>query len=400
MSEIKNKIITISGEPVSGKSTVIGSIKSKYEEMGYTVHIEPIGQHWRDAAIEVYKKLKPEIQSPTMDEIHADPDFESFRKEIDLALDAKVRARGEEINSKSRPNEVFIFDSRLAWQNIPVAYAVRLTVDERIAGLRVYNDKKRGKEDQYPSAEAATEATRIRKEEEIKRYKERYGVDLTDKENYDLIVETSYSNTEELAGIIIDGEKAYGDGTGYPKLWASPLTFLTEQREESTYNSKVNEINEIIERNGFKPMLGMVSIAENEGIRILVNGNHRVCSRLSTGNTLIPYEITNENDDYSKKIANSIYKDPFLGRVYDWANIISYFGGDIGKIGLEKIPDLEHLKNSKNSQKGLKSLKELKAEHLLAVSKSPQLRKILEFAKQTAQSHSVLLSTQGEGRDE
>ena len=34
LKEIKNKIITISGEPVSGKSTVVREIKELYEEKG------------------------------------------------------------------------------------------------------------------------------------------------------------------------------------------------------------------------------------------------------------------------------------------------------------------------------------------------------------------------------
>ena len=35
MSEIRNKIITISGEPASGKSTVVAALKEKYEKLGY-----------------------------------------------------------------------------------------------------------------------------------------------------------------------------------------------------------------------------------------------------------------------------------------------------------------------------------------------------------------------------
>ena len=38
MNEIKNKIITISGEPASGKSTVKKALVKKYTELGYNVH--------------------------------------------------------------------------------------------------------------------------------------------------------------------------------------------------------------------------------------------------------------------------------------------------------------------------------------------------------------------------
>ena len=367
MSEIKNKIITISGEPASGKSTVVKMLKQKYEEMGYLVHIEPIGHYWRDAAVEIYKKVKPEIQNPTIDEIHADPDFELFRKEIDLALDERVRKRGEEINCQLRPNEIFIFDSRLAWQNIPSSYAVRLTVDEQMAGLRVYNDQTRGTEDQYENEPAAIEATRVRKQEEIKRYKKRYGVDLENQENYDLVVDTSFSNTEELARIIIDGENVYRTGEQYPKMWASPLTFLSEQEMRRTYNSNIEAIVKSMKEKGFDPIAGIVEIAENEGVKILLNGNHRVCARLSMGKTLVPYIVTQKDNKYSQNIANMIYDDPVLECIYDWAEIISWVGGDIGKLQIEQIRDLKYLKN-------VKSLKDFKVQNLIALNKIPKLR--------------------------
>ena len=239
-----------------------------------------------------------------------------------------------------------------------------------MAGIRVYNDQERGKEDQYPSEEAAIEATRIRKEEEIKRYIKRYGVDLANQENYDLIADTTFSNIEELADIIIDGEKAYREGNEYPKMWASPLTFLSEQREQDTSNRKVQELVEIIKEKGFNPNSGSVEVAENEGIKILLNGNHRVGARLSTGNTLVPYKVTNKVDKLSQGIANRIYNDPILNLVYDWADIISYFGGSIGKLQVEQIRDLKYIED-------IKDLKDFKVKHLIAVSKVPKLRKIL-----------------------
>ena len=52
MSKIKNRIITISGEPASGKSTVIKRLREKYEEEGYKVHIFSIGNEFRKMAQE------------------------------------------------------------------------------------------------------------------------------------------------------------------------------------------------------------------------------------------------------------------------------------------------------------------------------------------------------------
>ena len=57
---------------------------------------------------------------------------------------------------------------------------------------------------------------------ELERYKEKYGINLLDENNYDLVVDTSYTNTQELADIIVSGEEAYRTGKSYPKYWANP----------------------------------------------------------------------------------------------------------------------------------------------------------------------------------
>lgn len=48
MNEIKNKIITISGEPASGKSTVKKALVKKYTELGYNVHEISTGDMFRE----------------------------------------------------------------------------------------------------------------------------------------------------------------------------------------------------------------------------------------------------------------------------------------------------------------------------------------------------------------
>ena len=52
MSKIKNRIITISGEPASGKSTIIQRLKEDYEKQGYRVHIFSVGHEFRKIAQE------------------------------------------------------------------------------------------------------------------------------------------------------------------------------------------------------------------------------------------------------------------------------------------------------------------------------------------------------------
>ena len=128
MSEIKNRIITISGEPASGKSTVIKKLKDDYEKKGYKVNISTIGHEFRRIAQE---------RGLTIQEFN---EYIEKRSNIDKFIDGEVKKQGELINLQDRPNEIFIFDSRLAFHNIPKSFSVRLTVDDIIAGKRVFED--------------------------------------------------------------------------------------------------------------------------------------------------------------------------------------------------------------------------------------------------------------------
>ena len=60
MNEIRNKIITISGKPASGKSTVVKALKEKSENMEYTVHIISTGLVFRKIIKKEYLKMYPD----------------------------------------------------------------------------------------------------------------------------------------------------------------------------------------------------------------------------------------------------------------------------------------------------------------------------------------------------
>ena len=333
MSEIRNKIITISGEPVSGKSTVVKMLKEKYEQMGYRVHLVTTGHVFRDRVTKEYLKMYPNRTMANLADIQEDEKFAAKRAEIDGAIDGWIAELGEKINSEERPNDVYIIDSRLAWHNIPSSYAVRLTVDEKIAGQRVFYDKNRGKEDTYENLEEAIQKTKQRKFGEIERYKKRYDVDLADRSNYDLIVDTSYSNTEELAGIIIDGEKSYRQGNYYPKAWASPVCFIGTQTDRQTYGPSgmygctPDELAEIMKQQGYNPIYGEIEVVENYGEKFVKDGHHRAMAVLVMGKTLVPYFV-NKDPKANERL---VYEQNKIDFAYDWSDCINYYGGTIGK---------------------------------------------------------------------
>lgn len=198
-----NKIITISGEPASGKSTVIKDLKRKYEEQGIKVTVLSLGQIIRAIA------QKENLSIAEFNEQL------KHRKDIDYRVDSMTKKYGEEFNNTRGEDEILIIDARLAWKTVPESFAIRLTAIDSVAAKRAFNDPKRGKEDKYASIEDALKATSERKKGEVERYKMRYGVDLEDENNYNLVIDTSFSDVGDISNTIMECFELEKQGKSY-----------------------------------------------------------------------------------------------------------------------------------------------------------------------------------------
>lgn len=338
--KIKNRIITISGEPVSGKGTVLKELSKKLEEQGFQTHIVTTGTIFRS----YYKliidfilalnskdeeKLKELSKSAELQEIFSseenrqkimrlskkDVDFSSFKivdandnpayaevtGMLDGIVDNRSKQLGEEINSKSRPNEVWIIDSRLAFHNIKEAFAVRLTTNKEVAGKRLFNDNTRGKADQYKTLEQATETREARRIAEIERYREKYNIDITDENKFDLLIDTSYSSIQNIADVILGTSKNYYDNKAFAKKWASPKIFLPLQEERETLGAgseseSLQHTIDSIKGNGYY-LDSAIEVLESDGIKYIYEGHHRNFALAYVGGTLIPYNIIARDDE-------------------------------------------------------------------------------------------------------
>lgn len=343
MSKIKNRIITISGEPASGKGTVVNKLKENYEEQGYNVHIFSVGHEFRRIAQE--KGLSIEQLNEYM----------AKRGSIDKLIDSTVEQRGKEINSKSREDDIYIFDSRLAFNNIPDSFSIRLTVDDRVAGERVFGDNKRGKEDKYNNLEEAIEKTHNRKISEVERYKKRYGIDLQDINNYNLVVDTSFSSIEDITQLIeqcLELELERGkleeellslrEGrvnvnnkleriqqiqqrigkTRYGKMWTSPKKLLPLQRELDTLGMgfgsslTLDQFIEKLRKEGYNPDSEIQSISVNNRLYI-IEGHHRNFASGYLGKTLVPYYILAKDDEKMIGYGNNTARQRSMGVTRD-----------------------------------------------------------------------------------
>ncbi len=342
----KNKIITISGQPVTGKGTTVKRIIEKLREQGYSkenIHVITTGHEFRNYFNSIFDFIKdyrePEqIESLsennylksllekqeyrqilidtiinlrqsqidasilTIEDANNLKEFSSLRKVIDKVIDNGIAEKGKEINSIPRPNEIWIIDSRLAFHNIPESFAVRLVSDPKVAAERLFNDKSRGKEDnKYNSVEEAYEAREKRRVGEQSRYLRRYGVDLEDENNYDLIIDTSYSTIGDISDTILTCLECYITNKPFSKKWASPKVFLPLQSERDTIGQgswyTLEEMKEVIKEDGYIPSSALEAI-EVDGIKYIIEGHHRNFASAHLKRTLVPYEIiANDNEE-------------------------------------------------------------------------------------------------------
>ncbi len=170
--------ITISGEPGSGKSTIAKLLAQKlnYKHMSS-------GDFMRQMA---------EERGVTLLEL-------SQQAEHDDAIDKEIDERTTQLGAEQ---DDFVMDSRLAFHFIPDAVKLFLTVDPNEAARRIFEQKREDEKTNVTLEQTkANIAARIASER--KRYQAYYGFDYFDQSNYDLVVDTTGKNLEQVCDEIL-----------------------------------------------------------------------------------------------------------------------------------------------------------------------------------------------------
>ena len=134
---------------------------------------------------------------------------------------------------------------------------------------------------------------------ENERYLRRYGVDLDDEDNYDLIIDTSYSTVDDISNSILKCSDLYYQNKYFPKNWASPKIFLPLQPERETLGKASYSMDEMIEsmkERGYDTSEPITAV-EVKGTKGIVEGHHRNFAMACLGKTLIPYEVVAKDDE-------------------------------------------------------------------------------------------------------
>lgn len=183
-------IITISGTPGSGKSTVA---KFLVQKLGYERVYA--GGIMRDTARE---------RGLTLEQFM---DYLSHDTKLEQEIDYKVREKAYELE---RSGKNVVVEGRVHYHLIPTSIKVYIKVDEVEGARRILKDlqdKQAMQDRNQKMVETIEEMVKVnaqREEIDAKRYQHIYGIDHRIESQYDLVVDTTSMNAEQAALKVLD----------------------------------------------------------------------------------------------------------------------------------------------------------------------------------------------------
>lgn len=178
-------IITISGKPCTGKSTMAEIFIEKY---GFE----------RIYAGGIFKSIAKERNMDILELVKS--------KEV-VEVDREVDKRLKKVYDERLDDDILI-ESRTAWSFMPSAFNVFIDVADQVMAERLYNSDRTERERGGSIDEAKTKVL-DRYNEDVERYKRIYGIDCSMLENYDFVIDNSNLTPEETANQIYEAYKKY-----------------------------------------------------------------------------------------------------------------------------------------------------------------------------------------------
>ena len=184
---MKKHIITITGYPGSGKSD---TAKGVARTLGY--------EHFSSG--DMFRKMAAG-RGLSIEEINFAAEKQ---KQIDSEVDELLVKLGKEKNK-------LVIDSRTAFHWIPDSFKVYLDLDPKVAAERTFLQiQKVGRISQgAQSVEEVRENTLKRIQSEQKRYQSLYQIDVTNKKQFDLVVDTAAFDLKRVISLVIEKYKQW-----------------------------------------------------------------------------------------------------------------------------------------------------------------------------------------------
>lgn len=238
--------ITITGDIGSGKSTVAHKLAEVLN-----MNVVETGELYREYAKEKNRDVLSQNQSDDWS--------------IDRIIDSKIETMGKNVDNT-------IFVSRLAWHFIPNAVHVYLAVNPVLAAKRIYESKSRVSES-HTSWKETLRYNKERKELELKRYADMYGIE--DPSGYnaaDYIVIVGKNSVDDVVECLTKAIQHNRVGT-----YIDPKVILPTQ---AIRDFNANVLNRYIEIYG-KTDLGVNAIINHYSSNYYcVDGHHRIVASI------------------------------------------------------------------------------------------------------------------------
>lgn len=174
-----NMIIAISGLPGSGKSTIGKKLAKKLEYKFYSMG-DLRGKMAMDRGM-------------TIDELN----------ELGKKEDWTDKQADEYQIELAKKEDNFIIDGRIAFHFIPQSFKVFLNVDSKEGAQRVFENQ-RPDEEKAKSVQELEQRMIKRANDDDSRYKKYYGISFRDKSKFDLVVDTTKINPEQVVEKILN----------------------------------------------------------------------------------------------------------------------------------------------------------------------------------------------------
>lgn len=175
--------------------------------------------------------------------------------EIDQKIDDGLRAL-------ERAEAGLVIDSRMAWHFVPSSFAVYMMAAPLVAAARILAAGRAN--ESFSTLEEAASSVAARRESEARRYKDMYGVDICDLDNYDYVIDTSFVSPDTVAAHIAAHLQMFAAGKSFARYEICPARLLPAGSEA-----------------------GAPAFAESGGFFYIVSGADAVAQAISRGEPLV-----------------------------------------------------------------------------------------------------------------
>ena len=292
---MKHTKISIAGDLGSGKSTIAHLLAEKIGCKRYST-----GDIQRETA-KKFRMSTLELNRYMEKDTAIDDDIDEFNKNLNLK------------------EESFVIDSRMAWHFIPTSFKIFLKVDPDISAERVFRDNQRTSEG-YPDINKTKKELSNRKKSENERFQNLYRVDCSDINNYDLVVDTTYSNPKTIVNKILPLHNQWSENNEFIKFWSSPKILFPTKSIGILDKSANKKICSSIQQKGFSPEFPIEVLSIND-FDFIYDGHLRVSASILADPGLIPlsYRAQNNWETANRKTVTEYIKSEFKIRyAHDW----------------------------------------------------------------------------------